>query len=664
LYTPENINRDWEVARGFYAGLAGIHADQVYGLEAVRANWERKAWLFPFLDENGHRILSLDKSEEPLNEEDVRTVLNKIKELSVKFSTEDPKYACLRNDRGKGAFDFLSYRIFNSLSTEEVVGNILTSDRQVLPGKDIKKGTKVAKYFKQLIQADDYEWLCGRFINYNREESMDTLVDFINLLYSQLISMVKDRPADQVVLSVNPVEMLMASIHTAGWRSCHAISDPSSHSGTSSYMQDPLSVITYAFREVTRFTLNSFSAMMPRKLWRSMLFFDTKNQSALQSREYPGGMPQYAKAARKLAAFILAEYASVQPKWAVGKLGSQAFSLGRDEMEIRDTRYNINGHGWHYQDTPWAKLQLIPGGNPPDLRPGAEMLACPYCGQLRSPGTGGGVRCRRCRPIKSRCAHCDEDIHDKDAFFFEDHYYCISCRDTYFVPCDHCGDYVRKGDAFKFEDKLYCDNCRRSNFRECASCGQTHPVKQLKEGVDGNFYCDTCWHDRFTECTHCHTGLRKQYAATFGDQSYCDDCYDRLFTFCNDCGEILLRSEAIANSRGWSYCHNCLSECHDCHQQFASSDLTTVGENRVCIECAKSHDVEPCHECGKMHNKAEMKTRGKYHYCTDCLDNCSHCGKEFRVVQLTEQDGQFFCKNCLEEVKQVAVSSERREEVV
>lgn len=359
-------------------------------------------------------------------------------------------------------------------------------------GKLLPAGTKVTRYLEMLMrcfadETDDLEYELGIF----RARLSTTIACLKPVQYT-------------LVLSVNPLDMLLVSEHTAGgWRSCHAL-DGEFRAGTLSYMLDGVTAVAYAYRSAD--THENTGLVLPRKVWRQMVYFDLDGMSALLSRQYPGNDLRLEKETRRLAAKLLTAYHDAPQKWLFRTLHEYC-SADTDTAYLNDCRLGKSSN-WHYKDNPTSWVRL-PDGRPPAVDAGTAEMLCPQCGDARYSN--------------------DEDIETE-----RQHLLCADCS----------GDPV------------------------CADCGIRCSSDHAPTGPDGCDYCQSCFEDRFVYCDRCSDVVEESDAFRVGEDYYCVDCYEALFVDCCVCGNVIRKGNETRDNNDDAYCYWCrdryLSYCVRC----------------------------------------------------------------------------------------------------
>lgn len=137
----------------------------------------------------------------------------------------------------------------------------------------------------------------GKFIKLYGLEDKTAGSAYGKAYISDYCEVMKDVPIKYMfVVSVHPVDYLMSSTRTTGWKSCHNIIDGHWKSGTISYMLDKVTLVTYALRRgdemIDKTTGEVIEAKarpeMFNKVYRDLFHWDEK-QRLIQNRIYPQG---------------------------------------------------------------------------------------------------------------------------------------------------------------------------------------------------------------------------------------------------------------------------------------------------------------------------------------------------------------------------------------
>lgn len=350
-------------------------------------------------------------------------------------------------------------------------------------GKKLPIGTKATKYLDMLA------------IKHGVSES---LKQALSLEISKVLARLKDEEYT-VVLSVNPLDILMASECTSGgWRSCHAL-DGEYCAGTLSYMLDDVTAIAYAYISTDTRYYGDEEYVLPRKVWRQMVYFDLPGKSALLSRQYPSENERLEKEARRLAARVLCTLHGAPLTWRFRTLSdynpSDTDTMSSDAYELKKKS------SWHYQDAPTSWVRL-PGGTPPRVSVGARTMLCPSCGCVREDDDHDYLLCDECLGF-TRCYECDDRIYLCDVEEVDGRHYCRNCLEDAFARCCHCGDVFRRNDVSIVNGDEYCPSCYNKLFVSCCRCCDDVFEEDAVYDHKGNAYCEYCSREYLDYCERC-----------------------------------------------------------------------------------------------------------------------------------------------------------------
>ncbi|ERM90835.1 hypothetical protein O163_13770 [Caldanaerobacter subterraneus subsp. yonseiensis KB-1] len=165
-----------------------------------------------------------------------------------------------------------------------MTGYITKKSRIIKTREDVIPGMKISKALRIILKEKGLE------------EYTDFLIQDLSILQGQLKH--TNSPV-KIVVSLEPIDFLLASDVTTGWRTCHSIITGTHPAGNLSYLFDSHTVIAYAYRTEE----SAWGLKLPKKLWRQWVHIDVKNAIALFQRQYPTEMLSFEKAAR----FIVGE---------------------------------------------------------------------------------------------------------------------------------------------------------------------------------------------------------------------------------------------------------------------------------------------------------------------------------------------------------------------
>ena len=532
MYSKEDQDRDWELVRQLICEVYDIPPSFTKGVDRMRQLWMQKSWAFPFLDSNGRLICSTNQQ---LSRKQLIECAPKFVELGRTLIAEERTtnkvgYANIfEYDGGMSAIKYLLRLLDSVFNIEDILNNKLSQDLHVGETK-VAKGTRLTKAIRELVLRDEYEWACGRFIGYPVEKKKE-IAEFVILFYSQIVSMIKNTSTDHVVISFNPLDMLMCSWVTARWRSCHHFIDGQYRFAPFSFLLDDRSGIAYAYRELTKAYYKRGTYLkghsFPKKLWRQMVFFDVKNGSAVFSREYPQEMSHFANTARTIGAGLLDSVRGTKSKeWNVIK-HRDIVTMPNENVVVGSSIDIQHGH-WHYEDVPSATIFV----EAPFVGfVGMSELPCPCCGKKYSNSCylPEGF-CASCHQELSICEICGNRYIKSEGA--QSHNVCSSCWDKYSAQCAHCKESILAVDAlsFKFRDEFYCGDCAVELFSSCCRCKERNFKSEMVQVPEPGYYpyytyyCKHCAQECVTQCAHCKTNVRTSRAYELGGEWFCVSC--------------------------------------------------------------------------------------------------------------------------------------------
>lgn len=408
-----------------------------------------------------------------------------------------------------GLYDWL-YNSLLSVGPVAIATNRLQESHPVGERK-VRAGTKVTTFLK---------------VRGAQEGLSDEAMCFALEAYSVGLSVFKPPKKSHLVLSANPLDILMASECTTGWGSCHSLSG-TVRTGPLSYMYDSVTLIAYAYTSCLEYLDN---LVLPRKIWRQMVFVDLDRLSAICSREYPQDMPHYAQGIRALVAGVLARHAGVEQRWKWRRLRGMTHST-HDAMveESAETFSCTRAGGWTYPDTPTARVRLVDGAEP-HLGVGVASIPCPFCGSPRTDDDNRDrFECPGCFGEEQvACCHCGSIIDEEDARSDEaGDTYCENCYSDLYTVCDSCGHELYRQDAVLVEGDYVCESCAQDAVR-CELCGEFVWLDDAyaygTEGDDGSV-CSSCvraWN--LVQCADCGSYVHANDVHTVAGEDYCEAC--------------------------------------------------------------------------------------------------------------------------------------------
>lgn len=570
------VNFDWNLFKKLYVNAGYTVSESA--VQKYKKAWERhKAKLMPYFDEEGRIECKINIAELISSEPDVFD-LNEI----IEQNNAIPEFVIPRCElRFKRLFRNVLKNI--KFSLEELCANRLAMARTIYiesTGKTVEfpTGTKASKYFKAVIE------------NHNNDLVRE-YADKLNQAFSVLLeSLMQDAV---VVLSINPLDIAMASVHTTGWKSCYAL-EGVYRTAPLAMLLDESTVLAYAYLHKTEYC--PLGIELPKKIWRQWVSINFDQNAALFMKEYPKQLLFVAKQVRAMVAGILNTYAGFDPNSTWVKLN------------INSNRIKIYNSAYIYDDPACAAIVLKSAHDAEDVLEfslGAEGVYCFECSLLRQDDTQASFHCSDCSQYICAycgnaisesdvyrtpdgdpcceccfderfvyCNYCNETIDRYDAHYvdYDYEYYCSQCFNELYTYCDHCDCIIRWDDAITVDhDGNYCDDCYDELFTECIDCGDVIRIEDAVE-VDCEYYCASCYKELFTECSNCGDVVRIEDAVDVDDEYYCDNCYDELFTKCSNCRDVIAVDSAVEVNDEY-YCDDCYDELFVPYQPLVRSNL-------------------------------------------------------------------------------------------
>ena len=571
MFGQEARTEAWERAGVLFSNILRTSCKD--GAMAMQREYERsKRWMFPFFDSNGRIRVSVDAP----NSADIYTsVVHHLEENCRLLGFRTERFAHFyRVDSGSAMSEMLrtlllqnNYVSYNGneyyhvrFSTDELLTGKLETDML-----GFQKGTRISRVLRLIWTNPEFseriypvnaakKTYFGTTDLTKEQESLGW--DFINTVLGQVLSAIKITEKIDIVLSIHPVDMLMASTHTTNWRSCHNIIDGEYATGPLSYVLDEVTCIAYATRGADYCEL--LEEDWDRKLWRQMIFLDKNNLSAILSRHYPQENEVFEKETRRLVAKVLSEYGDVEYKWKYLNM-TGGYSMSADEESDTGHRgYNVNVCGdWMYSgDAFFGRIKMSEGGENPDIVVGVTEMICAKCGEYRSSDDyyddpRSDITC--CGGLWTYCEHCEERIRAGDcARTDRGDPICEDCYDQYYETCSDCGEIYYYEDMFYVDGVVVCANCIESaDYSSCWQCGEIH-------FTDNMIYAD-------------------------GKGYFCEYCADHYVDTCNTCGTVGHEEDMYYMPEGGVYCGGCVDRCDECGEVRPLHELT---EN-MCDDCVE-----------------------------------------------------------------------------
>jgi hypothetical protein len=571
MFGQEERTEAWERAGVLFSNI--LKAPCKDGAMAMQREYERsKRWMFPFFDSNGRIRVSVDAP----NSADIYTsVVHHLEENCRLLGFRTERFAHFYQVDSGSAMSIMlrtlllrrTYVSYNGathavqFSTEELFTGKLEKDML-----GFQQGTRISRVLRLAWTNPEF----SEYINQIRvakrtyfgttdisKEQESLGWDFINTVLGQVLSAIKISEKIDIVLSINPVDMLMASNHTTNWRSCHNIIDGEYATGPLSYALDEVTCIAYATRGAEYCDL--LKEDWDRKLWRQMIFLDKNNLSAILSRHYPQKNEVFEKETRRLVAQVLSEYGDVEYKWKYLNMTSGCSMSADEESDTGHRGNNVYVRGeWMYSgDAFYGRIKMSEGGEDPDIVVGVEEMVCARCGEYRSDDDYyNDPRCEIacCGGRWTYCKHCEERLRDGDCI--RTHCgdpICEGCYDHYYETCSDCNEIYHHEDTHFVDGEVVCFYCIQSEtYSECWQCGDMHFTENMIYVDVKGYFCEHCADHYVDTCNTCGTvGHEEDMYYMHEGGVYCEDCV----AGCDKCGEIRPLHELTGNM-----CKDCVEE--------------------------------------------------------------------------------------------------------
>ncbi|HHW58099.1 MAG TPA: hypothetical protein GXX15_10680 [Clostridia bacterium] len=184
------------------------------------------------------------------------------------------------------------------VNEKDLITGYVTKNSPILTlsGGEIKPGTKISKALRFYLSQKGLE------------QYTDFIIQDLSILQGQLKAL---NTTSKVVISLEPIDFLLASNVTTGWKTCHSIVSGTHAAGNLSYLFDTHTVIAYAYRTEKPV----WGLKFPRKLWRQWVHIDVENAIALFQRQYPSQILSFEKAARSIVGDALKKYHGTEKSW-------------------------------------------------------------------------------------------------------------------------------------------------------------------------------------------------------------------------------------------------------------------------------------------------------------------------------------------------------------
>jgi hypothetical protein len=359
-------------------------------------------------------------------------------------------------------YETMAFFLRFHISNEDLVSGYITEKSPIAVRET--KNMKISKALRMVLKEE------------NLEQYADFLIQDLSILQQKLKT---NNEKVKFVISVEPLDFLLASDATTGWSSCHAV-DREHAAGNLSYLFDRHTAIAYAYREHTKYR----EVEVPKKIWRQWVFIDIENAVALFQRQYPTEMEIYSKEIRSIVGRTLKEHHNIKSKWTKRKRNKKKeeyYYRNKAELAYSDP---TDTYIYFKEFSPPKEDWFITVG---------EIPICPVC---------GGV------------------LNMKSELF------CSNCAG--YVQCEECGTWIDTEDASIGPDgNYYCEYCFSKLFAVCEFCEEKVPKDEILLTPDDKYICPACYQEYCETCSICGAPVWKEDAVWVDDEPYCERCFNK-----------------------------------------------------------------------------------------------------------------------------------------
>lgn len=528
MLNHETISADWATAKR--AMDAFLKTDSTSAFNQLKDLYvQNKSELFPYFPEDGRISLEVKTCDDQGDfHRSYRTVVASLAEILRKISNT-PKYDTIFVSSSQHArfVNFIT-AIKDIFYPDEIKTNKTIYERidPIRREKMMPVGTKLTKYIASAIKSYSItqEWgtlsnlfsCAGDLLWYTpiTDENLVLMADAVTEAFSHVVNAMKNSDNTKVVLSINPLDILMSSAGTTSWTSCHNIFSGCFKTGPVSYMVDSSSVIAYAYSRRSDYLDGAVEINdVPVKKWRQMVYLDLSTGTAAFSKEYPNNKPNFTRTIEEITTEVIAEALGV-------KVSAIMRTIDYPCMQ-RTSDYN-------YQDPIEETFSYLASLDVKNITipVGAEYLPCMQCGKKRTDYNTDSHICPDCMPVY--CYNCS-GITDNHHVIGGGRY-CQTCYDsmTRLIPCSDCNGLTESYRLQRMNNLPVgvCQNCF-ANYTYCDSCGRWHltdtttPFRSSAYG--SSHYCVDCVARYLMKCTRCNTLFRSGDISVNGNCLPCED---------------------------------------------------------------------------------------------------------------------------------------------
>lgn len=526
MIDKEKIDFWWEQCKKFMGALF----NRVDGVDEWKEIWyESKERFFPYVSEDGRIEIKVTPKAVDYTPDDLFPHYDNLIHLGNKLIFEANKFSSEIYSPGR-VVEFL-YDTTNQFTVEERMQNRILTTNTEIDGKKVPIGTKMSKYVGMVL-SNNAKHVLGIKWSPENEAKLKELTD---ILWSMFVNTLKS--SGNVGISINPMDYLLVSSHTTGWRSCHNIINGEYRTGGISYMLDKVSFVGYAYDKKDTIRHDRFVSeeKFPVKQWRAMVFIDEEVRTGVISRQYPGVKTLFQNTTETLIENLMREMTGSQDK--IYKVGGRSYSRA----------------SYNYTDYVTSVLSFDDMNKTVTI--GSYSIPCVRCGDMREQQGSYTLECDSCRGEKYCCYHCGERCSDE--YEFDGSYYCEDCFNEVVVTCYKCGDYCYRDSAVYADGDWFCEDCANDYLVCCDYCSEYVYKEDACRAEDtGEYFCQSCADRRLHQCDHCWCYFSEELTEV-NDEYFCEECLSERFECCDECGAYV---DDVTEVEGDYYCYDCLDE--------------------------------------------------------------------------------------------------------
>ena len=268
----------------------------------------------------------------------------------------------------------------------------------------------------------------------------------------------------KLCLSIHPLDYFTLSDNKCGWTSCLSWQENGGYSvGPVAAMNDPCLVVAYLKSSTDMFFGDNMR--WNSKRWREIFIVDKGFITGIK------GYPYQHEMLEKMCLDWIAEILGgefEEEYLAIDRFGRVMYPVKYQAM-----RLNFN-FAWLYDDFArcphTAKIHKSVNPETYFSNTYAEILNCPYCGEIYIPEFEGQRVCHNCEHIYY-CEDCGEPLTEYEVYMIGDTPYCSDCYNNQDIECCVCGGCYSPNDVVYYpvqneqgqtEDQYICHECLKA----------------------------------------------------------------------------------------------------------------------------------------------------------------------------------------------------------